>query len=129
MGTVVFPDAKLKIFLTASVSERAQRRYKQQIDKGIDANLPDLLAELKERDRRDIERPISPLKPAKDAVILDSTELTIDQVTEQILSEFSAKTGTQHYPVKMVPVRITSTSELGVFLNNPAVTGLRKAAT
>jgi len=93
MGTVVFPDAKLKIFLTASVSERAQRRYKQLIDKGIDANLPDLLAELKERDRRDIERLISPLKPAKDALILDSTELSIGQVTEQILSEFSARTG------------------------------------
>ena len=93
MGTVVFPDAKLKIFLTASVSERAQRRYKQLIDKGIDATLPDLLADLKERDRRDTERPISPLKPAKDALILDSTELSIDQVTDQILSEFSAKTG------------------------------------
>ena len=93
MGTVVSPDAKLKIFLTASVLERAQRRYKQLIDKGIDANLPDLLVELKERDRRDIERLISPLKHAKDALILDSTELSIDQVTEQILSEFSAKTG------------------------------------
>ena len=93
MGTVVFPDAKLKIFLTASVLERAQRRYKQLIDKGIDATLPDLLADLKERDRRDTERPISPLKPAKDALILDSTELSIDQVTDQILSEFSAKTG------------------------------------
>jgi cytidylate kinase len=73
--------------------ERAQRRYKQLIDKGIDATLPDLLADLKERDRRDTERPISPLKPAKDALILDSTELSIDQVTDQILSEFSAKTG------------------------------------
>ena len=93
MGTVVFPDAKLKIFLTASVLERAQRRYKQLIDKGIDATLPDLLADLKERDRRDTERPISPLKPAKDALILDSTELSIDQVADQILSEFSAKTG------------------------------------
>jgi CMP/dCMP kinase len=92
MGTVVFPDADLKIFLTASVSERAQRRYKQLIGKGIDATLPDLLRDLKERDRRDTERPISPLKPAEDALILDSTELTIDQVVEQVLSQFLAKT-------------------------------------
>ena len=91
MGTVVFPDADLKIFLTASVAERAQRRYKQLIGKGIDAILPDLLRDLKERDRRDTERPISPLKPAEDALILDSTELTIDQVVEQVLSLFLAK--------------------------------------
>jgi cytidylate kinase len=93
MGTVVFPDALVKIYLTARLEERVQRRYNQLIDKGIDATLPDLLADLKERDRRDTERPISPLKPAKDALILDSTELSIDQVTDQILSEFSAKTG------------------------------------
>ena len=92
MGTVVFPDATLKIFLTAIVSERAQRRYKQLIDKGIDANLPALLRDLKERDKRDTERPVSPLNPAEDAVILDSTDLTIEQVVEQILELFAAET-------------------------------------
>ena len=91
MGTVVFPDATLKIFLTAIVSERAQRRYKQLIDKGIDATLPDLLRDLKERDKRDTERPVSPLNPAEDAVILDSTDLTIEQVVEQILELFAAE--------------------------------------
>ena len=91
MGTVVFPDATLKIFLTAIVSERAQRRYKQLIGKGIDANLPDLLRDLKERDKRDTERPVSPLNPAEDAVILDSTDLTIEQVVEQILELFAAE--------------------------------------
>jgi len=92
MGTVVFPDADLKIFLTASVSERAQRRYKQLIAKGIDAILPDLLRDLKERDRRDSERPVSPLKPAEDAVILDSTVLTIEEVVNQVLNLFAART-------------------------------------
>ena len=91
MGTVIFPDATLKIFLTAVVSERAQRRYKQLIDKGIDATLPDLLRDLNERDRRDTERPVSPLKPAEDAVILDSTELSIEEVVEQILKLFAAE--------------------------------------
>ena len=93
MGTVVFPDANLKIFLNASVSERAQRRYKQLIDKGIDAILPDLLRDLKERDRRDSERPVSPLKPAADAVILDSTDLTIDEVVNKVLNLFAAQNG------------------------------------
>jgi len=91
MGTVVFPDATLKIFLTAVVSERAQRRYKQLIAKGIDATLPDLLRDLNERDRRDTERPVSPLKPAEDAVILDSTDLSIEEVVEQILELFAAE--------------------------------------
>jgi len=85
MGTVVFQDAIIKIYLTARPEERAQRRYKQLIDKGIDASLPDLLRDLKERDSRDSERPISPLKPAKDAVVLDTTDLQIDQVVEQVL--------------------------------------------
>jgi cytidylate kinase len=89
MGTTVFPDASLKIFLTASVKERANRRYKQLITKGIDATLPDLLQDLKERDKRDIERTVSPLKPAEDAVTLDSTDLTIDEVVNQILKLFS----------------------------------------
>ncbi len=86
MGTVVFPDAALKIYLTASPAERAARRYKQLIAKGIDAILPDLLRDLKERDRRDSERAVSPLKPAEDAIIMDTTDLTIDQVVSQVLA-------------------------------------------
>jgi len=89
MGTVVFPDALLKIFLTASVQERAERRYKQLIDKGIDAILPDLLRDLKERDKRDTERIASPLKPAEEAVIIDSTDLSIQTVVDQVLTLFS----------------------------------------
>lgn len=89
MGTVVFPDAELKIFLNASVQERARRRYNQLIGKGIDATLPDLLRDLKERDRRDTERLVSPLKPGEDAVIIDSTDLTIQEVVDKVLSLFS----------------------------------------
>ena len=91
MGTVVFQDAIIKIYLTARPEERAQRRYKQLIDKGIDASLPDLLRDLKERDARDSERPISPLKPAKDAVVLDTTDLHIDQVVAQVLDLVSER--------------------------------------
>ena len=90
MGTVVFPDAELKIFLNASVQERAQRRYNQLIGKGIDATLPDLLRDLEERDRRDTERLVSPLKPGKDAVIIDSTDLAIEEVVDRVLTLFSA---------------------------------------
>ena len=86
MGTVVFPDALVKIYLTARLDERVQRRYKQLIDKGIDATLPLLLRDLKERDAKDSERPISPLKPAKDAVVLDTTDLQVDQVVQLVLS-------------------------------------------
>lgn len=85
MGTIVFPDAELKIFLTASPEERAQRRYKQLIAKGIGAILPDLLRELKERDERDSQRAVSPLKPAADASVLDTTKLTIDEVVARVL--------------------------------------------
>ena len=85
MGTVVFQDAIIKIYLTARPEERAQRRYKQLIDKGIDASLPDLLRDLKERDARDSERRISPLKPAKDAIVLDTTDLHIGQVVKKVL--------------------------------------------
>ena len=88
MGTVVFPDANLKIFLTASLNERANRRYKQLISKGIDAILPDLLRDLNQRDRRDAERRVSPLKPAKDAMVLDSTNLSIEEVVSRILERF-----------------------------------------
>ncbi|MEE3143377.1 MAG: (d)CMP kinase [Pseudomonadota bacterium] len=86
MGTVVFPDALVKIYLTARLEERVQRRYKQLIDKGIDATLPLLLRDLKERDVKDTERPISPLKPAKDAVVLDTTDLQVDQVVQLVMS-------------------------------------------
>lgn len=85
MGTTVFPDAGVKIFLTASVDERAQRRYKQLKEKGISANLPDLLTEIAERDARDAERSVSPLKPAADAVVLDTTNLTINEVRDKVL--------------------------------------------
>jgi cytidylate kinase len=84
MGTTVFPDAALKVFLTASVEARADRRYKQLIGKGIDAILPALLSELEERDARDTQRSASPLKPAVDAVIIDSTMMSIEQVMAQI---------------------------------------------
>jgi len=90
MGTTVFPDATLKIFLTASAEERAQRRYKQLIGKGIDAILPALLRDLKERDRRDSERTISPLRPAEDAIVIDTTELSIEQVVSQVLSHYQS---------------------------------------
>lgn len=85
MGTVVFPDAAVKIFLTASVEERAKRRYKQLIGKGIGAILPDLLRDLKERDERDSLRAISPLKPAEDAIVLDTTDLDLAQVVARVL--------------------------------------------
>lgn len=84
MGTVVFPDATYKVFLTASAEERAQRRHKQLKQKGIESNLSDLIAEISERDRRDSEREVAPLRPAEGALILDSTELGIDAVFKQV---------------------------------------------
>jgi len=91
MGTVVFPDAEVKIYLDASAEERAQRRYKQLIGKGIGAILPDLLRDLKERDERDSLRAISPLKPAEDATVLDTTCLDLAQVIEQVMALVKAK--------------------------------------
>lgn len=85
MGTVVFPDAICKFFLTASPEERAQRRYKQLINKGLSVNLRALLQDIQERDKRDSERAVSPLLPAEDARVIDTTELSIDQVFEQVL--------------------------------------------
>lgn len=87
MGTVIFPDAELKVFLTASAEERAMRRYKQLKEKGFDVNLRDLSAEVAARDRRDAERAVAPLRPAPDACVLDSTELSIDEVVEAVLEE------------------------------------------
>ncbi len=85
MGTVVFPDAELKVFLTASVAERARRRYKQLIDKGIHANLAALSRDLAERDARDSARAVAPLAPAPDARQLECSELGIDQVVAQVV--------------------------------------------
>jgi len=85
MGTVVFPLAGLKIFLTASPEERANRRYKQLKDKGIDANLPELVAELRLRDERDTHRSTAPLKAATDAILIDTTTLDIDTVVNRVL--------------------------------------------
>ena len=87
MGTVVFPEAKNKFFLTASVQERADRRYKQLISKGFDVNIADLVVEIQERDFRDINRTISPLVPAANAVIIDTTKLSPSQVVEFILGD------------------------------------------
>lgn len=87
MGTVVFTDAPLKIFLTASAEERARRRYLQLKAKGDDVNLASLLDEIRARDERDTQRAVAPLKPAADAILLDSTELSIEQVLKRILRE------------------------------------------
>jgi cytidylate kinase len=91
MGTVVFPDSPLKIFLTASAEERARRRYLQLKAKGDDVSLSSLLDEIRARDERDTQRAVAPLKPAADAIQLDSTELSIDQVLERILSEIALR--------------------------------------
>jgi CMP/dCMP kinase len=85
MGTTVFPDAKLKIFMTASCEERGKRRYNQLKQKGISANLPALVADLTARDEQDANRAVSPLKPAEDAIVIDTTEMSIDQVTTEVL--------------------------------------------
>lgn len=85
MGTVIFPSAGLKIFLTASADERASRRHKQLKEKGLSVNLAALSAEIAERDRRDATRAVAPLVPADDAVLLDSTSLDVDQVVERVL--------------------------------------------
>jgi cytidylate kinase len=95
MGTVVFPDAVLKVFLTASPEARAQRRYKQLIDKGNSANLASLSRALEERDQRDATRAVAPLKPAPDAVSVDSSGMTIDQVVERVLALYRERTGGQ----------------------------------
>ena len=86
MGTVVFPDSVLKIYLTASPEERAQRRYKQLKDKGKDVNLSGLVEELRLRDGRDMNRQVAPLKPASDAIVIDTTRLNIEQVTEEVMN-------------------------------------------
>ncbi len=91
MGTVVFPDADLKIYLDAELEQRAQRRYKQLSDKGINVNLDTILTELKTRDQRDRWREVAPLKAATDAVYIDTSSLSIEQVVALILSEVKVK--------------------------------------
>lgn len=85
MGTVVFPDAPVKVFLDASAEERAQRRYNQLQDKGFNVSIAQILSEIKERDFRDRNRTVAPLRPAEDALVIDSTSLTIDEVVNQVL--------------------------------------------
>ena len=89
MGTVVFPDAALKIFLVADVTARAQRRCKQLIEKGISANLADLLSDMRERDARDVQRTVAPLIAAPGAYVVDSSNLTVDQTVQAILDLWS----------------------------------------
>lgn len=91
MGTAVFPDAALKVFLTATPAERAQRRYKQLKEKGIDVSLHDLSRDIAERDRRDASRPVSPLRPAEDARVLDSTSLSVADVVARIMAWVDAE--------------------------------------
>ena len=88
MGTVVFPDAVLKVFLTASVAMRAQRRHKQLNDKGNHATLAALSRALEERDQRDAAREVAPLKPAVDAVSVDSSAMTVDEVVDEVLKQY-----------------------------------------
>ena len=90
MGTVIFPDAPLKIYLTASAQERAERRYKQLKNKGESVNLAALLEDIQNRDERDINRAVAPLRPAADAIIIDSTGMTIDDVFKQVFDSVKA---------------------------------------
>jgi len=91
MGTIVFPEAQIKLFLDASAEERAKRRVKQLQLKGFNANFERILGEIKERDYRDRNRAVAPLVPAKDALVLDSTHLSIDKVIRQALEYISSK--------------------------------------
>ncbi|ELH7811694.1 (d)CMP kinase [Vibrio harveyi] len=91
MGTVVFTGAQAKIFLDAGAEERANRRLKQLQDKGLDVRFADLLSEIQERDDRDRNRPVAPLRPAEDALVLDSTSMTIDEVVEKALQYIESK--------------------------------------
>ena len=93
MGTVVFPDAVLKIFLTATAEERAKRRYKQLKEKGIDVSLGDLFDEIAERDKRDSNRSSAPLLAAEDAVLLDTTDITAEQAAKQIIELYRKRVG------------------------------------
>lgn len=89
MGTVVFPQAAFKFYLTASAEERARRRHKQLMEKGVEATLPGLLEEIEARDARDSQRSVAPMRPAEDAVIIDSTAMPIDAVVATVLARVS----------------------------------------
>jgi cytidylate kinase len=91
MGTVVFPHARLKIYLTASVQARAERRYKQLMEKGLGANIQALLRDIRERDARDSARATAPLEPARDAIEIDTTALSIEQVVDRVLALWQSK--------------------------------------
>ena len=91
IGTVVLPDAQVKIFLTASVEVRAKRRYLEDLEKGLPADLEQIKAQIIERDERDMNRPVAPLKKAEDAVLVDTSDLTIDEVVEKILGIIDEK--------------------------------------
>ncbi len=93
MGSHVFPDAFLKIFLTASAEVRAQRRYDQLKAKGFSVTLPKLIGEIRERDERDINRPVAPLKPARDAVVLDSSDLGLNDVIDRVVAMVEGRLG------------------------------------
>jgi cytidylate kinase len=86
MGTVIFPDAPFKVFLTASAAERAKRRYKQLKEKGLSVTLASLQREIEARDARDASRAVAPLKPAEDAILVDSTGLSIGDVVAKVLA-------------------------------------------
>jgi cytidylate kinase len=90
MGTIVFPDARLKVFLTATADERARRRYKQLIEKGIYSTIESLLLDIRERDARDAGRAVAPLVPASDALILDTTDLSIEAATRAVIDRYRA---------------------------------------
>jgi len=90
MGSTIFPEAALKVFLTASADERANRRYKQLIEKGNDVKIADLVKEIRERDERDTNRSSSPLKPAQDAHIIDTSKLTIDEVYQKVMQLYKS---------------------------------------
>lgn len=94
MGSVVFPDAVLKVFLTADVAIRAERRHKQLMEKGMCAKMPDVVEELRQRDERDSARPVAPLRHYPDALFLDTTRLTIDQAVGQVLSWYRERART-----------------------------------
>jgi len=89
MGTVIFPDAAAKVFLTASAEARAERRYKQLIEKGISASLPALVADMQARDARDSARAVAPLKPAPDALLLDTTHMDIESAVQAVLAHYA----------------------------------------
>ena len=103
MGSVVFPDAQLKVFLTASAEERARRRHKQLIEKGIDANLSTLLQDIRQRDARDSERSVAPLQKSVDAQIIDTTGLSIQEVVDQILQWFESASRQGPIPLNELP--------------------------